>query len=214
MEYLNPSLKAKFEYQITNEEQGIAFSAFQKKYVRKKTLIKLLCFFVVALLFLQQVIIKPNYTMGWVFFAVSVAFFLFTWSNPRTIKKNLLAALKELEDDKYEFELTEEYFSIKTTFLYDEKSLDKQADEEINENNVNEENEEEDKSFKKIPPRVVFFNKEHVEMIETSDLFVIILQKQTIFTIPKRCMSEENQAAMKDIFSNNLQEDYVFQENK
>ena len=206
MEELNPSLKAKFEYQITNEEQGIAFNAFQKKYVYKKALIKSIAFVIVALLFLQQVILKPEYTLGWVFFGVCLAFIVYIWYTPRLIRKNLLLALKELEEDKYEFELTEEYFSIRTILMDEEEVLE----EEVSESKKSEENLEDEEELKEIPPKVVFFNCQQIEMIETDSLFVIILQKQTIFTIPKRCVSEENQRAITNIFSENLQDNYEF----
>lgn len=200
MEETTSLLKAKFIYNITNREEDMAFRAFQKKFTLMPNMIKTILLAVICGLFIQQVISNPDYTLGWALAGVSFALIVFTWQNQRKIRTNLLEALKELEDDKYEFELYENYFSIKTILPEDEIT-------EIEENS-----DEQEEMPKEIPPRLIYFGKEDIEVLENRELFIIFLKKQTIYTIPKRCINAMEITELRKIFSEKLEEDFVIKE--
>lgn len=99
----------------------------------------------------------------------------------------MLDALKILEDDRYVFSLYDDSFVIETIVTEEEKNSE---------------------DFKPIPPRIVKFNEGEIDIIEKDDMFVVILKKDTIYVLPKRCM-DENQC---EILRNKL--DMFFSENK
>jgi len=181
MEVLTDQQKMQIEYNITNKEQDLSYSAYQKKFMLKNLIIKSVVLFLLFAFFIQKVIFSPNNTVNWVVVGLSFGYLFFIWYNPYKMKKNMLLALLSIEDDRYEFSLYEDYFSIKT--ILPKEDLDE-----------NEENQDE------IPPRIVDFSKDHIEILETNELFIIILKKQTIYTIPKRCLSEIQQEEVREAF--------------
>lgn len=200
MEEINDKMIAEVEYDITLNEEDMAFRTFQKKYVYKKIYLQTMIFALLAIMFAYQGIRDTSYSMAWVFCVIAIAFVFVIWYNPRKVRKNLLAALTELRGDKYNFKLSEEFFSIKTIFVsggnYDEDSSD--------------DDDEEDDIPTDIPEKIVSFDSENVEIIENEMQFIILLKKQTIYTIPKRCMSVETAESISAFFKEKLANEYSY----
>ncbi len=199
MQENNPIVR--FEYSISNDEENIAFKQFQKKYVFKKNLIKSVLFLILLGLFIDQVVRKPDYTMGWVLITICAAFLFLIWYNPYKIRKNLMKALKEIENDVYEFELYPEYFSIKTLYFSD--------NDEVTSLSQLEENEEDQITPSEVAPREVYFDKEDVAIDEIEEMFVIYIKKQTLYSLPKRIISSIQQEEMRKIFTDKVGDDFI-----
>ena len=71
--------------------------------------------------------------------------------------------------------------------------------EEMQEQNTKKENTE----------SKVYFSKMPVCIIETKEIFLITIKKETNFVLPKRCISNAQQNEMREIFSENLDKDFV-----
>ncbi len=181
-----------FEYNVTNEEEEKAFLIFQKKYVYKHNYKVTALFAVVAVLFLISVIRNPDGYLNWVLMFICLFMIFATWFNTVRIRKYLVSALKSLEDDKYRFTLYEDSFKIETVFTEEEMA-------------------EED--FVPLKPRIVNFNDISLNVIETGEMFIIILKKETIYVLSKRVISEENQNILRDNFSELLGEDFEKRDN-
>lgn len=179
---------ASFEYDVKNEEEEQAFRLFQKRFVYKKNWIKTVAFSVVAVLFLVSAWRSPDQPLNYILAAVCVAAIFITWYNTKKIRESLVNALKMIEDDKYVFTLYENKFKIETVW------------EEI-----------QDEDGEIIPPpqpRVVDFADISLKIFETSDKFVLVLKKDTIYVLPKRCMTGEQAETLKKVFSEKLNEDF------
>lgn len=182
---ISPDLS--FEFNVTNEEEGDAFLTFQKKYVYKKNWIKTIGFALLAVGFAVSAWRDPSIAMNYILFGVCAAAIAAIWFNMKKIRSSLLDALKILEDDRYVFSLYDDSFVIETIVTEEEKNSE---------------------DFKPIPPRIVKFNEGEIDIIEKDDMFVVILKKDTIYVLSKRCM-DENQC---EILRNKL--DMFFSENK
>lgn len=176
-----------FEYDVKNEEEEKAFLIFQKKYVYKHNYKVTALFAIVAVLFLISIIKNPGGYLNWVLMFICLFMIFATWFNTVRIRKYLMSALKSLEDDKYRFTLYEDSFKIETVFTEEEMT-------------------EED--FVPVKPRVVNFNDINLNVIETSEMFIIILKKETIYVLSKRVISDENQNILRENFSELLGEDF------
>lgn len=181
-----------FEYNVTNEEEEKAFLIFQKKYVYKHNYKVTALFAAVAVLFLISIIKNPGGYLNWVLMFICLFMIFATWFNTVRIRKYLVSALKSLEDDKYRFTLYEDSFKIETVFTEEEMA-------------------EED--FVPVKPRVVDFNDISLNVIETGEMFIIILKKETIYVLSKRVISEENQNILRENFSQLLDEDFEKRDN-
>ena len=112
------------------------------------------------------------------------------WYNQYKSRKNLLAALKEIENDRYDFELYDDHFSIKTIIFEEEKTEENEDDEPV-----------------EISPTLLYFNKDSLDAVENKELFIIFYKKQMIYTVPKRCMTENDIKEFHNIFSEKLGDD-------
>ena len=177
-----------FEYNVKNSEEEQAFTAFQKKYVYKGNIIKTVLFGIVALLFLVSFIRDPKEYLNPVLMFVSLAFIFVIWFNTFKIRKSLLQALKVLENDKYIFTLYDDRFSIET--ILDESEFD------------------EDEEIPVVKPRVVTFGETEIHVIENIDMYILILKKDTIYVLPKRCFDENVSKELGDKFREKLGEEY------
>lgn len=180
-------LLTSFEYDVTNKEEEKAFTIFQKKYVYKHNWRITALFGVVALLFMFSIVRNPSGYLNWVLCFVSLFMIFITWFNTYRIKKYLMNALKPLENDRYRFSLYEDCFKIETIF-------------------TPEETKEED--FVPVKPRVVKFDDITLNVIETKEMFVILLRKETIYVLSKRVVGLDDQELLKKKFKDLLGKDY------
>ena len=180
-----------FEYNVKNSEEEQAFTAFQKKYVYKGNIIKTVLFGIVALLFMISFIRDPKEYLNPVLMFISLAFIFVIWFNTFKIRKSLMQALKVLENDKYIFTLYDDKFSIET--ILDESEF------------------EEDEEIPVVQPRIVGFGDTEIHVIENIDMYILILKKDTIYVLPKRCFDENVSKELGEKFKEKLGSEFEVQ---
>lgn len=173
---------AEVNYNVTIPEEEKGFKEFQKKYVRRSSIIKTIIFALVFAVFCaQQIAGKGEETLNWIAMTIAAAAVFIVWYNPVSVRKNLMKALEALKDDRYIFKLYQEAFTIETVIPEDEF----------------EEGEE-----RVYPvPRVVDLIGGNFELSELEDMFVIIMKKETIYVLPKRCMTEKDEKLIREKLS-------------
>ena len=195
-EEVNPNLSV--AYNIKNTEEEEAFITFQKKYILKSNILKTVAFGILALLFIYQIVNAPDNFASWLCFVVCLAVIFIVWYNPIKIRKTLMQSLKPLEDDRYIFKLYENKFSIETVIPQEE------IDEAIKEG----------EEPVKIPPKVVEFSDTGLSVLEKENMFVIFLKKESIYVLPKRCMTESEIKQLSYVFDLKLGDDFEKEEIK
>ena len=195
-EEVNPNLSVAYDIKNTEEEE--AFVTFQKKYILKSNILKTVAFGILALLFIYQIINAPDNFASWLCFVVCLAVIFIVWYNPIKIRKTLMQSLKPLEDDRYIFKLYENKFTIETVIPQEE------IDEAIKEG----------EEPVKIPPKVVDFSDTGLSVLEKENMFVIFLKKESIYVLPKRCMTENEIKQLSYMFDLKLGDDFEIEENK
>ncbi len=165
-----------FQFNVTIPEEDDAFREFQRRYVFKKNVIKSIGFGLLAVGFLVSAILYPKQVMNYILFSISLAAVVLIWYNNRHIRTSLMEALKMLEDDRYIFTLFEDKFRIETIVPEEDREAE---------------------DFQEIPPQEFELGDPMLESIEKQDKFVIIVRKQTIYVLPKRCMSESDMEAVR-----------------
>ena len=195
-EEVNPNLSVAYDIKNTEEEE--AFVTFQKKYILKSNILKTVAFGILALLFIYQIINAPDNFASWLCFVVCLAVIFIVWYNPIKIRKTLMQSLKPLEDDRYIFKLYENKFTIETVIPQEE------IDEAIKEG----------EEPVKIPPKVVDFSDTGLSVLEKENMFVIFLKKESIYVLPKRCMTENEIKQLSYMFDLKLGDDFEKEEIK
>lgn len=196
LEEVNPKLSVTYDIKNTEEEE--AFISFQKKYILKSSILKTVAFGILALLFIYQIINSPDNFASWLCFVVCLAVIFIVWYNPIKIRRTLMESLKPLEDDKYIFKLYENKFSIETIISQEE------IDEAIAEG----------EEPTQISPRVVDFSDTGLSVLEKESMFVIFLKKESIYVIPKRCLTESEIKELSFVFDQRLGDDFEIETNQ
>lgn len=185
-EEVNP--KVSVSYDIKNTEEEEAFISFQRRFILKSSILKTIAFGILALMFIYQIVNKPDNFPSWLCFIVCLAVIFIVWYNPIKIRKTLLESLKPLENDRYTFKLYENKFSIETIISQEEIDEANQAGEEI----------------PQIQPRIVDFRDRGLSVLEKENMFIIFLGKESIYVLPKRCMTESEIKEISFIFDQKL----------
>lgn len=184
--------KLSVTYDIKNTEEEEAFIEFQKKFILKSSILKTVAFGILAILFIYQIVKAPDNFASWLCMVVCLAVIFIVWYNPIKIRKTLMQSLKPLEDDRYIFKLYENKFSIETVISQEEiDQAIKDGEEPPN-----------------IPPRIVSLGDIGLSVYEKDNLFIIFLKKESIYVLPKRCLTENQIKQLSFVFDQKLGDDF------
>ncbi len=172
-----------------------AFAAFQKQYVYPRTYVMMALLLAVAGIYSYCVVTgtdsqRPLYCMIIMFCLVLCAL---QWLSPRRIRRRLMEAIRDLEEDLYEMHLFPEYLEIGT--ILPEEAL-------------TEEDQEADALFDDAPEgnfsgtRIHFSNV--VKVTEYREFFIVYIKKSNFYVLPKSAFTDAELDMMRDTCSARL----------
>lgn len=177
--------KLKLVYSIKSEEWMEGYDLYKKMFTRKFTYIKAAIFLIPLLLFVQQVWIDPTYTMGWICIVVCIGAIAAIFANPRLERKNIEHALEAVKDDKYEFTLYDDKFTVSTILPENESEY---LDRDENGNAV---------PLPEIKPTEVSLKEKGLKIIETEKIFGFYT-KAVSLTVPKSALNDRDTAILRE----------------
>ncbi|MBQ5316737.1 MAG: YcxB family protein [Oscillospiraceae bacterium] len=175
---------AEGEYYSDKELILRGFRVFQKKYVRKNTIIQLI------LVFLAMVVTTVNiadcYTRGQdyvfqmflLFFCLAMGFIL--WKRPKDTYNKLENALGDLEGVKYGCEVWSDRFVISTL-----------EDPLVEKDKQTEDDADGDEGSDTPPATVIHTTNGGVEVVECDDMYVVYIRKINVYVVPKSAFTDE-----------------------
>ncbi len=174
------------EYGFHQESWLEGYDMYYKLYRRKRTILFVVLFLVLGLLFVQQVVMDPTYGVGWmclaICFAVAVVYALSPWYE----RKNVIKALPAIENDRYVLKIYPEKITIRTIISED----DSQYLEPDESGNL--------KPYPTIPETVIDLSDKTLKTAETEKMFAVFT-KYTQSIIPKEDLSEEELERLRKI---------------
>ena len=172
------------------------YKIYQKKYVYKSLIWKILIV-LVATASSVMMIMTSNGNEVMPVFCLTLCVFIGVWfiSQPITNKKKLKSGLDSLEGTPYKAEFYTDKIIISDMSPVEEKT-------ENSESSENEENEEISEEDKKPPASVIHLDSPIVNLIDKSDMFILVINKSYVFIIPKRGFSGEDTGKIKEKLSN------------
>lgn len=201
----NPCLEkmlAKGEYKSEKSDILKGFKLFQKKYVVKSTVLQML---LVILGILSQVMniasSKGGEDLSFSYMLIVMCIILgsYVTLKPRNAFKKLEASLGELEGTVYGAEIYTNKIKIET--LYDPYISEEAKEQE--EKNKKEEAPSEKNTEEEIPPAtIIHLDNSAVEIVESSELYVVYIKKFNVFVIPKSAFKPYENMEIKNKLSN------------
>lgn len=192
-------------YDITLDEEDRAFRLFQRLYVFKRSIINTVLFGIVAAIFLFQIITGKSTYLSFGLLAVSLAMIALAWITPIRVRKMLMVALEALKDDRYIFRLFDRKFEIETIIPQEDEQLARELvreDKEKGEFEGSSDDEDDSEYDGRIKPEksVYDYPSDDMRIVETDDMFLIFISKETFHIIPKRALSDEDVGVLNESF--------------
>ncbi len=172
-----------------------AFIAFQKKYVYPKSYLLMAVFLLIAGVYGYFLVgaaesQRPMYCMVMLLCLVLCAL---QWFNPRKIRRNLLEAVREIEDDQYFLRVFQDYLEIGTILPEEAVSGETQQDDALFE----------DAPQENFTGQRIHYNSE-MKLTEYREFFMLYQTKSMFYVIPKDAFSEEETEILRVHFSQKL----------
>lgn len=164
--------KLSFKFSHNHDFWIEGYDTYIRLYRRKRQIVFTVLFVVLAAMFIEQIIVDPEYGMGWLCLGISLFIILVNWLNPVFERKHVIAALEEIKNDSYVFRLYEHNYSVETILP--------QSDGE----QISDGEDSDDASYSKIPKTVTELDDKSLKAVEKEEYFGLFSAK-TMCIIPK-----------------------------
>ncbi len=195
------SLLLEKSYQIPFQLFKTSFTAFQKKFVYPRTYLTMGLLAAIIGIYAYFVVngAESQKSLYCMIIIICAALIGFQWYNPRKIRRNLLLAVREIEQDHYRIRIYPEYLEIGTILPPEELAEPSETDDLFD-----------DTPEDNFSGTRIFYNK-NLHITEYDDFFMIYQTKTMFYVLPKSAFSEEELEIMRVHFSQRL--DKTFQQN-
>ena len=195
----------KISYDMELSEIGEGFKLFQRKYQLKRTIIFTIVYAIAAILGVDMIIRNPQNFYGYLLVGLGIGLIFMQWYRPVMIRKKLLNTLSSMTQETYETEIFSDRIQITTRVLAEENS---EAETEIAEENAEEAKAEEEAPAEEVTETkeeavvsTFFFGSDLLDAMENDKMFLLFANRSLIYIYPKRCLTEEEQNTMREIFT-------------
>lgn len=187
-----PVLLATGRYKSSAETVMEGYKTYQKKYVIKNTVLKmLLVLLALASSVMMLISSEDGGMMPVLLIMICLCAGIYFINEPINSRKKLKSGLSAIEGTEYEIEITDRTIKISTVEVPEEEGTEENivtADEEaVSEGENGEEANAEDQG----PPATIIHLDGAVEIIDKEDMFIICVSKKYIFIVPKSAFKED-----------------------
>ncbi len=166
------------EYKISKEEWLSGYDLYYNLFKKKTTYLKAAIFVIPLILFIEQVIRDPSFTVGWVCIGICVAMIGSALFTGKLERKNMATALDAIKDDSYVLNLYEDRLTVKTIVNESPENLEYDENGEL-------------KPLPEIPESVCELTDKTLKVYETKDLVALFSRKGSFF-VPKSAINESD----------------------
>lgn len=199
-------LLAKGSYESNPDEILSGYKIYQKRYVFRSLIIKLLVVLVATASSIMMIITSSGDEVMPVFcLMICIAVGIWFVSQPITNKKNLSKGLEALSGISYEAEFYTDKVKIST--IAEENGENSEENDKTEEASTTEseasdsdENAETDEPDE-IPATVIHLDSPIVDILDKPDMFILVVKKAYVFIIPKSAFSQEEAEKIREKLS-------------
>lgn len=184
---------AKGKYESNADQILKGYKVFQKKYVVKSLIPRLLLAVLAIASSIMMIISDPGGKMPILCLMIALCVTIYFISQPITNSKNLRKGLDSISGTEYEAEFYTDKVKISTVnFQSDIVEIEKVED--TSEQNVQTEADIAiygEKEAEEIPATIIHLDQPIVDLLDKDDMFILVVNKSYVFIIPKSAFTEE-----------------------
>lgn len=204
----NQRIIADFSYDNSLEETDDAMKTFQKKFSSKRGKLSVIAYSLLAVAAIAAIIFNPTQVVLYISLAFCIFGLVYTLTDKKRMRSRVLDTLSKMKPEDYHCTIFDDKIEIETIIRENEDNSAEEKSTPAEENVENPDNIEEDNEEKPVEPiKSVFkFGEDMLDFIESERSLLLILARRQIYCFPKRCLSEEQQNAVRDFLTKKLAE--------
>ena len=184
---------AKGQYESNADQILKGYKVFQKKYVVKSLIPRLLLAALAIASSIMMIISDPGGKIPVLCLMIALSVTVYFISQPITNSKNLRKGLDSISGTEYEAEFYTDKVKISTVnFQSDIVEIEKEED--TSEQNVQTEADIAiygEKEAEEIPATIIHLDQPIVDLLDKDDMFILVVNKSYVFIIPKSAFTED-----------------------
>jgi len=187
---------AKGKYESNADQILKGYKVFQKKYVVKSLIPKLLLAALAIASSVMMIMSDPGGTLPILCLMIAVCVTIYFISQPIVNSKNLRKGLDSISGTEYEAEFYTDKIKISTVnFQSDIVEIEK-VDETAETDKPEEQTEADiavygEKPAEEIPATIIHLDQPIVDLLDKDDMFILVVNKSYVFIIPKSSFTED-----------------------
>lgn len=205
----NQRIIADFSYDNTLEETDDAMKTFQKQFSSKRGKLSIIAYSLLAVAAITAIVFNPTQIVLYISLFFCIFGLVYTLTDKARMRSRVLSTLSKMKPEDYHCTIYDNKIEIETIIRENEDSSDKEKTVSAEESVENPDNENAEKTEEKPeePIKSVFkFGEDMLDLLESERSLLLILARRQIYCFPKRCLSEEQQNAVRDFLTKKLSE--------
>lgn len=187
-----PEILVQFDYDNSLDEIDGAMKTFQMKYTGKRWKVMIVAYSLLTLAAAAFVVFNISNPVSWVALLICGYGLVYTATDKKRMRTKTISALKDMNPEDYTATVYSDKIEIETIIRpkeNDEIKLDEDADNE----NI-------------APIKSTFlFGQDMLDFEENDSALLLIAARRQIYCFPKRCMTKDQQEALRNIFETKLE---------
>lgn len=181
-----------FSYDNTLEEIDGAMKSFQSRFKNRRHTLSVVAYAVIGAAVIVAIIMNPEQFFAYAALIFCLVGLFYSLTDKKRARAKTLEALRDMNPEDYKATFYGDRIEIETLIKPKENEVHVKIDEEADDEIIS-------------PLKTTFIpGSDLLEFIENDESLLLIFNRQQIYCFPKRCLSVEQEGAVRDYLTNRL----------
>lgn len=181
-----------FSYDNTLEEIDGAMKSFQSRFKNRRHTLSVVAYAVIGAAVIFAIIMNPEQFFAYAALIFCLVGLFYSLTDKKRARAKTLEALRDMNPEDYKATFYGDRIEIETLIKPKENEVHVKIDEEADDEIIS-------------PLKTTFIpGSDLLEFIENDESLLLIFNRQQIYCFPKRCLSVEQESAVRDYLTNRL----------
>lgn len=181
-----------FSYDNTLEEIDGAMKSFQSRFKNRRHTLSVVAYAVIGAAVIFAIIMNPEQFFAYAALIFCLVGLFYSLTDKKRARAKTLEALRDMNPEDYKATFYGDRIEIETLIKPKENEVHVKIDEEADDEIIS-------------PLKTTFIpGSDLLEFIENDESLLLIFNRQQIYCFPKRCLSVEQEGAVRDYLTNRL----------
>lgn len=181
-----------FSYDNTLEEIDGAMKSFQARYKSRRHIFSVAAYSLISVAVIVAIILNPESFFAYAALMFCIIGLCYSLTDKKRARSKTIEALKDMNPEDYRAVFYSDRIEIETIIKSKENEVHVKIDEEADDEIIS-------------PLKTTFIpGSDLLEFIENDESLLLVFNRQQIYCFPKRCLSVDQESAVRDYLTNDL----------